>query len=100
MTYHYTSSHNLDGWDIEADWTYQVAPGYRATRTDPEEQPYVYDVEVAEMRFEGAVVECPAWMVFYLMPPADDLIQNASESLEQAACDAAEYRRELREDAA
>jgi hypothetical protein len=58
------------------------------------------DVHVTEMRFEGKAVSCPDWLAMHLMPSAEELIENANESLEQAACDAAEYRRELREDAA
>ena len=100
MTYYFKSSHTLDGWDIEADWQYQIDPGYPATRTEPAEPPYVYNVHVTELRFEGKVVDCPDWLAMHIMPTAEALIENANESLEQAACDAAEYRHELREDAA
>jgi hypothetical protein len=41
MAYYFKSSHTLDGWDIEADWQYQIDPGYRATRTEEEEPPHV-----------------------------------------------------------
>jgi hypothetical protein len=100
MTYHYTSSHELAEWPAEADWSYQVDPGYRGDRIDPPEAPYAYDVALTEFRVDGKAVDCPDWLATHLMPTAEELIQNASDSLEQAACDAAEYRRELREDAA
>jgi hypothetical protein len=94
MTYHYTSSHELAEWPAEADWSYQVDPGYRGSRIDPPEAPYVYDLALTELRVDGKAVDCPDWLIPYITPSADDLIENASESLEQAACDAADARRD------
>jgi hypothetical protein len=94
MTYHIQSYPEIAGRDCEADWTYQVDPGYQGDRIDPPEPPYVYDVTLTELRVDGKVVSCPDWLAMHLMPTAEELIENANESLEQAACDAADARRD------
>jgi hypothetical protein len=98
VTYTLTTEHEIEGVTITAEWSYSVEPGYRGSLV---EQPYPatpYDMSV-KVTMDGKPLDPPDWL-WAEAPSDDDLIENANESLEQAACDAAEYRQELREDAA
>ena len=100
MTYHLTTHHELDGWSIEADWSYTVSRYYPATRIDPPEYPGVEDLTLEAMRLEGKAVEPPAWLHDLIQPSEDTLLKHAAG---RAACDrdeAADYQRDMRMDAA
>ena len=100
MTYTLTTDHDLDGISITAEWSYSVLPGYPATRIFPAEHAAVDDVQV-KLSLDGKLrIECPDWLFDLLRPSDDVLMEHAGERDEYDACEAAEYRRELREDAA
>ena len=99
MTYTLTTDHDLDGISITAEWSYSVLPGYPATRIFPAEHAAVDDVQ-ATLTVNGKAVDCPDWLFDLLRPSDETLLEHAGERDEYDACDAADYRRELREDAA
>ena len=81
--YSLTTSHSLDGWDIEADWSYTVT--LVGGKVD--------GLTLDAMRIEKRPVEPPAWLEGWLRPLPDTLIEHANECAQSAAEDAAEYRR-------
>ena len=103
MTYFLTHELLLD-WDggseaLKAEWTYSVTP-YRARTWDsPEELPEVYDVDLC-LRRGKSFEECPQWLFDLIRPSDDTLIEHANECAKSAAEDAAEYRRDMRLEAA
>ena len=95
MTYCLTTHHELDGWSIEADWSYTVSRYYPATRIDPPEYPGVEDLTLKAMRLEGKAVEPPAWLDERIRPSDDTLLEHANGRLQDMRADQAEYQRDM-----
>lgn len=87
MTFHSTNM------TITVEVSYTVDPGYCATRTEPGEPPSVQDLTVTAY-LDGDVIDLPDDLLARLTPSEDDLIAHANECAEQAACDAADARRD------
>ena len=100
MTYTLTTHHELDGWSIEADWSYTVSRYYPATRIDPPEYPGVEDLTLEAMRLEGKAVEPPEWLEERLRPSDNTLHEHAAGRAAYDRDEAADYQRNMRMDAA
>lgn len=100
MTYHLTTSHSLDGWDIEADWSYTVDPGYRGSRIEPPEGPSVQDLTLDQVRLEGRVIEWDDNAAWCIRPSDDTLLDHAQECRAAAIADAADHRYQMALEAA
>jgi hypothetical protein len=78
---------------LTVECEYRVDPGYPATRIYPGEAPSVEGLSIT-VYLDGEVIELPDDLLARLTPSEEALIKNANECLEQAACDAADARRD------
>jgi len=88
--------------DLDLEISFDVTPSYPATRIDPEE-PATAEIRQVWVSLPGGKrVVCPDWL-FDLMDPdnwQDELVGNAQAAAYNDACDAADYRYEMRQEAA
>lgn len=79
---------------LEAEWSYNMDPGYRQTRMEPGEPPSVQDLGL-KLLYGERQVSCPDWLFDLIRPSDDTLIEHAAERAICAAEDKAEYQRNM-----
>lgn len=84
---------------LEAEWSYNVDPGYRQTRMEPGEPPSVQDLSL-RLIYGKNEVDCPEWLAGVMRPSDETLLEHAAERAICAAEDKAEYQRDMQMEAA
>lgn len=80
---------------VNAEFDYDVSPGYRGSRTEPPEAASVENLRVTIVGPRGERLECPDWLTPLLAGgDLDWLLDEANGQREQALCDAADARRD------
>ena len=80
--FYVTTNHEIGEADAQADWAFNVEPGYPGSRIDPPESDEVTDLGLTALTVAGARVECPAWLEELLRPSDDALLEEARKQLE------------------
>ncbi len=84
---------------LEAEWSYNVDPGYKGSRVEPPEPPSVQDLTF-RLIYGKAEVDCPDWLRDLIEPSEETLLEHAAGRAAYDRDEAADYQRDMRMDAA